>query len=407
MKEPARKENGASQSGFPGASEEMFALLVSQVKDYAIFALDPEGRVATWNEGAARIKGYTADEVLGRHFSAFYPESDKAAGKPDWELEIAIREGRFEDVGWRVRNDGTMFWANVVITPLWDEARRLKGFAKVTRDITGQREKEQKREQTQREEADTLRALARRAAELERVKSDFLNLASHELRGPVALVRGYVSMMEEGDLDIDAVREIAPVLSGRLAQMELMIKQMLETARLEQGRLDLQPTEFDLREVVSDQVADLAPLATRTPLALELPRESVIVMADRMRIATVIANLLDNAIKYSPDGGGIRIFLSTRNGRAFVSVSDRGVGIEPRDLDKLFQRFVRLDTETNKAVGGTGLGLFLAREIARRHGGDILVESRPGQGSNFTLALPSGPSPLGSERELTAPTLLR
>lgn len=367
----------------------MFRLLVSQVRDYAIFMLDTEGHVATWNEGAERIKGYTAADIIGSHFSRFYPEEDRRAGKPEWELEIATRDGRFEDEDWRVRKDGTRFWANVVITALKDDSGELRGFAKVTRDITSRHEEEQQRAESQRQEADQLRAHATRAAELEASKSDFLNLASHELRGPVALLRGYVSMIVDGDLDIDGIQRIAPLLSGRLAQMELLIKQMLETARLEQGVLDIASEVVDLCTVTTEQVSDYQPVAApEKRIQLDIPDSPVYVLGDRTRIATIVANLLDNAIKYSPDGSVVRVFVARRGDRAFVGVADTGTGIAAGDVGKLFQRFTRLETEQNKTIGGTGLGLYLCRHIARRHGGDILVDSTLGVGSNFTLSLP-------------------
>jgi len=371
------------------AGEEMFSLLVSQVVDYAIFLLDPRGNVASWNEGAQRIKGYTAAEIIGRHFSAFYPEEDARAGKPEFELEVADRTGRFEDEGWRVRKDGSMFYANVIITALRGAGGELRGYAKVTRDITDRRADEERQREAQRQEAAQLREHAERVARLERSKSDFLNLASHELRGPLTVVRGYVSMIEEGDLEGEKLREVAPVISGKLAQMELLVRQMLEAARLEHDRLELNTELFDLRAVARDQVREFRPLATRhQSLEADLPETPVYVVADRSRIGTIAANLIDNAIKYSIHGGKITVLVTQRDNHAFLSVQDHGIGIAPEKMAELFTRFGRIEVEGTRNIGGTGLGLYLSRQIARRHGGDILAESSLGKGSRFTLSLP-------------------
>jgi PAS domain S-box-containing protein len=372
------------------ASNQLFRLLVLGVVDYAIFMLDPDGRIASWNEGAQRIKGYAPEEIIGRHFSVFYPRQDVESGKPGWELEIAEREGRFEDEGWRLRKDGSRFWANVVITALRDEEGRLRGFAKVTRDITARREQEQRAELEREREAEQLREHAARMAELEKSKTQFLNLASHELRGPLAVVRGYVSMLEDGTIPPEKVGEVAPLLEVKLQQMELLVQQMLETARLESNVLQLKLERFDLGREVAQVVDSFRPLGGPVhPLRLWLPREPVWVVADRPRVTTIVANLVDNAIKYSPHGGPIEVTVRGDPRWASVSVRDWGIGIPEADREKLFRRFGRVVPE-ELAISGTGLGLFLSREMARRHGGDLLLESAPVRGSCFTLRLPVG-----------------
>lgn len=371
------------------ASEDMFRLLVSGVKDLAIFMLDPAGHVATWNDGAERIKGYRADEIVGRHFSVFYPEHDVESGKPDWELVVAERDGRFEDEGWRVRKDGTRFWANMVVTALRDEHGTLRGYAKVTRDITDRKLAEQRRAEVQRRESEQLREHVRRMAQLEKTKSEFLNLASHELRGPLAVLKGYLSMFEDETMTPQELPEILPMLSGKLQQMELLVQQMLETARLEANRLSLNAESFDLREVAERVVGNYQLFAHSThEITLATPEEAVLVRGDRARLETVVSNLVDNAIKYSPHGGIIRCLVASRRERAFVSVQDTGLGIAEEAMDSLFTRFGRIVTPENSHISGTGLGLYLAREIVRRHGGDILVKSREGSGSQFTVVLP-------------------
>jgi len=379
-----RKSNTAE----PRDLGDQFALLVSGVVDYAIFMLDPAGVIVTWNEGAQRIKGYKATEVIGRHFSIFYPPAEVRNRKPDWELEVAKREGRYEEEGWRLRKDGTRFWANVIITALRDETGRLRGFGKVTRDLTEWKRIDDLRNAEREAEVTRLHAHADRMAELERTKADFLNLASHELRGPMTVIRGYNSMLADGTLSPGQFASVARLLDLKLAQMDRLIEQMLETARLERDDLELEQEEFDLRFVVQEQIDILRPLTRDHRLVLDAGDPAPLVRGDRTRISTVVANFLDNAIKYSPDGGEIRCSACLRDSRAIVSVRDEGLGIAPEHMPRLFSRFGRLPTEENMNIPGTGLGLFLCKEIANRHGGDITVRSKPGVGSEFTLTLP-------------------
>jgi PAS domain S-box-containing protein len=369
-------------------SDHSFRLLVSNVRDYAIFMLDRNGVIVTWNEGAQRIKGYREEEVLGKHFSIFYEPDLVAAGQPDWELIVAERDGRFEHEGWRLRKDGSRFWANVVITALRDASGKLCGFGKVTRDITERRAAQERQAEEQRREAAQLREHAERMRQLEKTKADFLNLASHELRGPLAIVKGYLSMFEDGTLSPDELFEVLPTLTDKVQQIELLVQQMLETARLDESRLVLTRDAFDLREVAERVVRSIQRLTDAHELQVLAPHEPVVVQADRARIETVISNLVDNAVKYSPAGGLIRCLVATNRRRAFVSVEDRGIGLAPEAIEGLFTRFGRIVTPENSHISGTGLGLYLAREIARRHGGDIVVESTAGRGSRFTLTLP-------------------
>jgi PAS domain S-box-containing protein len=381
---------GPGQSPAPGGmSEETYRLLVSNVRDYAIFMLDTRGCIVSWNEGAQRIKGYREDEILGCHFSIFYDREAIQSGKPQGELVTAAEEGKFEEEGWRLRKDGTRFWASVVITALHDETGRLRGFGKVTRDITERKLAEERRAEEQRREAEVLRQHAEAMRLLEKAKSDFLNLASHELRGPLAVLKGYVSMFQDRTMEPAELSDVLPVLAMKVQEIELLVQQMLETARLDEDHLVLHHESFDLRDALDRVLARFRPIAgPRHPLRASIPGEPVMTRADVGRVETVLANLVDNAIKYSPDGGSVRCRIGTEAGRVFVSVQDEGIGIAREAIGQLFSRFGRIVTPQNAHIGGTGLGLYLSREIARRHGGDILVTSRLGRGSRFTLVLP-------------------
>jgi PAS domain S-box-containing protein len=364
-------------------------LLVSNVVDYAIFMLDPTGRVVTWNQGAGRIKGYTADEIIGRHFSIFYPWEDATTGKPDWNLEVAKRDGRYAEEGWRLRKDGERFWASVVITALHDETGGLRGFGKVTRDLTERKLQEEWRNAARDREEQRLRSHAERMTELERTKTQFLNLASHELRGPLTVLRGYISMLEDGSIPADRITATARLLETKVAQIDMLVEQMLETARLEQDAMAPVENVVDIGDVVQEQVEIFRPLSSRHRMVVRQDGVPLVVKGDRSRISTIVANLLDNALKYSPGGGDIGLSSGRLDSDVYVAVRDEGLGIRAEDIPKLFTRFGRLPVEDNITIPGTGLGLFLCREIALRHGGDISVRSEPGVGSEFTLTLPS------------------
>ena len=377
------------RKGSTGASAgDQLELLVSNVVDYAIFMLDTTGRIVTWNEGAQRINGYTADEIIGRHFSVFYPVEDALHKKPDWELEVATRDGRYEEEGWRIRKDGSRFWASVVITALRDDTGRLHGFGKVTRDLTERRIREEASNAERDREAARLRSHVERMAELEQVKTEFLNLASHELRGPLTVIRGYNSLLQEGAIPAEQIPAVARLLETKLAQMERLVEQMLETARLEHDTFDLYRETFDLGDVVQEQLDVFRPLSPNHRFTLDADRTPLLVQGDRARIGTVVSNLMDNAVKYSPGGGDITCTVRRMGTQVYFSVRDEGMGIAPEHLPTLFTRFGRLPTDANVTIPGTGLGLFLCREIASRHGGDVTVRSTPGEGSEFRLTLP-------------------
>ncbi len=242
----------------------------------------------------------------------------------------------------------------------------------------------------QEREASRLRAKAEQLADLEKAKSEFLHLASHELRGPAAMLRGYLSMIEDGSLGAlpPAMMPILPVLKAKAAQINMLANEMVEAARLEDRRLQLKLKRVDLNQAVQRAIRNAEPTLTpRHRMTIdEQSRDGLFVRADVMRLDIIIGNLIDNAIKYSPDGGAVNIRTSTDEGVAVVRVEDQGIGIAPEDIDRLFVRFSRLNQRPD--VPGTGLGLYLARELARLHGGDIVAVSTSGEGSTFTLSLP-------------------
>ena len=232
---------------------------------------------------------------------------------------------------------------------------------------------------------------AERIEALEKAKAELLNVASHELRGPLTVARGYVSMLADGTLGAlpDQPAEVLPVVAAKLTEMELLVDQMLEASRLEESRLVLRTKRADLRQLAHEALCVTRPLqGDRRQIVLDLPQREVAVTVDPERVVTIVTNLLSNAVKYSPNGGDIRCRVSYTGERARVSVRDRGLGIAPEHLDRLFTRFGRIVTSDNSNISGAGLGLYVSRELAREHGGDITVISSLGQGSEFTLELP-------------------
>lgn len=244
----------------------------------------------------------------------------------------------------------------------------------------------------ERGQSERLRQHAERSAELEGMKREFLLLASHELRSPLAVARGYADMLRDGSLGVppESFRRPLDVMQAKLGEIASLVDDMLETARLETGNLRLVRSDVDMRELVRSAVDVVRPAVDeRHELEIELPREPVVVCGDSERLRRIAVNLLDNAVKYSPAGGPVHCAVSRNRGTVHLEVSDRGVGIPEDALGRLFQRFGRIVTPSTNSIPGTGLGLYLCRELARAHGGDISVTSREGEGSTFTVTLPA------------------
>ena len=365
-------------------SEERFRLMVQSVKDYAIFMLDPKGHIASWNEGAQRIKGYTADEIIGRHFSVFYPPEDVAAGKPPWELEVATREGRFEDEDWRVRKDGSRFWANVIITPLRNDVGELIGFAKVSRDLTERRAAEDRAIEN-----------ARRLAEVEvanRAKSEFLAAMSHELRTPLNAIGGYAELIElgVGGLVTEQQRSYLSRIRGSQHHLLGIITDLLNYSRIEAGHVTYELVDVPVPAAIESVLALLERQAETKSVVLErLPcAPEIVARADRTKTEQIVLNLLSNAVKFTPAGGHVAIGCGADAQQVFITVRDNGPGIPAEKHAAIFEPFVQLGRTLTSPHEGTGLGLAISRDLARAMGGDVSVESVVNEGSTFTLTLP-------------------
>ncbi|SDD21749.1 PAS domain S-box-containing protein [Variovorax sp. CF079] len=364
-------------------SEERFRLMVDGVKDYAIFMLDPGGYVVSWNTGAKANKGYEAGEIIGRHFSVFYPPEVAATGFPDKELEIAREVGRYEDEGWRVRKDGSRFWASVVITALFDATGRHRGFAKVTRDLT------------ERRRASILEDEGRRI-------TTFLAMLGHELRNPLAPIANALAIVEHPNAEGGTLKRMSGIISRQLKQITRLVDDLLDVGRITSGKIHLEAKPVKLSEVIAEAVETVKPMADtkRHTLALDTPAKDLWISGDRARMIQVVCNLLNNAVKFTPGGGHIKVRLQAAGSDAEISVSDDGPGIPPQHLPRIFMMFAQGDQDVSRSQGGLGLGLTLVQQLVTLHGGEISAFSKgvPGQGSEFVIHLPTIAAPLEMRR---------
>jgi PAS domain S-box-containing protein len=362
-------------------SEERFRLLVENVVDYAIFMLDPEGHVATWNAGAQRLKQYSPEEIIGQSFERFYPPEDRATGRPQRLLEHARTQGVAIDEGWRTRKDGTRFWGHVVITAMHDEHGVLRGFTKITRDLTGQRAAEQERERL----VQTQEAL--------RLRDEFLSIASHELKTPLTGLQLRLQTMmrrlgKAATKDTAALEQLEKAIAqGR--RLAMLIENLLDVSRIATGRMKVQVEGCDLGDIVREAAEHLAEAAHIARCAVHLAMPAGIVGDwDRLRLGQVVTNLLTNAIKYGA-GKPIEVKVEATADGGRLSVTDHGIGVAAEDLERIFGRFERAVPAQN--FGGLGLGLYVSQQIVEAHGGRLSVTSEPGVTTTFIVDLPAVP----------------
>ena len=379
------------------AAEELFRLLTSNVVDFAIIMLNPSGNIVRWNAGAERIKGFSADEVIGKHYTQFYIQADADVGKPRNELEIAKRDGKFEGLGWQLRKDGTRFYANVVITALRDESGALRGFAKITRDIT---ERQQASEALFRS-AGELSALNEKLAaardiaeDASRFKSEFVANMSHEIRTPMNGIIGLCSVLLKSGLN-DTQASYAVGIREAGSSLLSVINDILDFSKIEAGRLDLSTGEFDPIRVVESACEIVAAQARAKQLSIMSFVEPAVpprLRGDSDRLRQVLLNLISNAVKFCDQGEiVVRASLeSTAELRCTVkfSVVDKGIGLTEEQQNRLFNPFTQADGSISRKYGGTGLGLSISKRLVELMGGTIGVESIHGVGSNFWFTVP-------------------
>jgi PAS domain S-box-containing protein len=402
------KDHG-SQTPAAQMDAEAFRLLVESTTDYAIFMLDTGGHVVSWNAGAERIKGYTAHEIIGQHFSVFYPPDANERAWPAHELAEATRVGRFEDEGWRVRKDGSRFWANVIITALRGADGTLRGFAKVTRDMTRRKAHEERI-------AGLTRELERRVAELDATNRElsqknaenesFVYSVSHDLRSPLVNLQGFSQeLMMTGEalkkvvagpgVPPDVRTEAEALIGGDLQEsigfirnavkhLGNIIDGLLRLSRV--GRVEYESVPVDVNAVVADIVAAMRTSIVEAGARIETGRLPV-VNGDRNAIGQIFANIIGNALKsFDENRPGVIEISAAGTAPPVFAIRDNGVGISFEFQSKIFQVFQHVHRSRTR---GEGMGLAIVRRIVERHGGRIWFESRPGEGTTFFFTLAS------------------
>jgi PAS domain S-box-containing protein len=365
-------------------TEQRFSLLVDGVTDYAIYMLDPNGIVTSWNRGAQRIKGYRTEEIVGQHFSCFYPEEDRKANAPQQTLEIAARDGRFEAEALRVRKDGSRFLANVVIDALKDEGGQLIGFAKITRDVS-------ERVQAARELERLNRELQKRATELEASNKELESFAysvSHDLRAPLRHVAGYSELLQKqasSSLDDKSRRYVQTILESA-KRMGNLIDDLLAFSRL--GRAEAKMRAVDLQQVVKEAIAEVSRDTRDRDIAWKIGALPAC-HGDSSMLKLVVVNLVSNAVKFTRMRTRAEIEIGCvdkDNDELEVFVRDNGAGFDMQYANKLFGVFQRLHLA--EQFEGTGIGLATVQRITHRHGGQVRAEGAVDQGATFYFSLP-------------------
>ncbi len=479
--------------------DEIFRRLVESVRDYAIFMLTPDGHIASWNSGAELIKQYKAPEIIGRHFSIFYEPDAVASGWPQEELRRATAAGRFEDEGWRVRKDGTRFWANVVISPLRDASGALVGFSKVTRDLTERRRHEEQLRQSEewlrlivdgvkdhamflldaegrvvscnpavrqvlgylasemigQDAANLYAAEDRRSgkpqAEMSavahagffhsegwKVKADgtrfwadtsisairdsagnasgfvhivkdlsderriveleaeghrvfeFIAMLSHELRNPLAPIRNAVSMLKRPEGQQQSGK-YADMIGRQVAHLTRLVDDLLDVSRITTGKIEVERTSLEVNTLV--QVAVESMRSTLEvyghTLTLKLAPQPVFLDGDSVRLTQVVVNLLTNAAKYTAPNGHVEVSVARSHSVVRIEVSDNGMGMSPTLIQRAFEPFVQGERSVSRSEGGLGIGLTLVKKIVDLHGGSVVAASAGlNKGARFTVTLP-------------------
>jgi len=342
--------------------DELYQLFVGGIKDYGIFMLDPNGLIITWNAGAQVIKGWSEAEILNQHFSIFYSEEDKNSGKPQQHLEMAAANGRFESTGWRQRKDGSRFWANVVLTPIYEKSGVLRGFAKVTRDLTERKLTEQR-------------------------LNEFYVVLAHELRTPLVSMRGSLDLIRTGALPPEQAQELLDISQTEAQRMLRLIDDLLDLKKIEEGQLKLNLVTVDPQSLVLRAINGLSGMTMECHVQMSSETLSTkLLRCDEDRILQVMSNLLSNAIKFSPPGSPVSVKVEDCRLGVRFSITDKGPGIPHKELRKLFQKFQQISTSDNR-YSGSGLGLAISKSIVEQHGGKIGVDSEVGAGSTIWFEL--------------------
>jgi len=378
---------------------EQFHILVDSVEEYAIYMLDPSGNVVTWNRGAQKIKGYTAEEIIGKNFACFYTAEDVATEKPQRNLREAARRGNIREQGLRIRKDGSTFEAEVVLTALRDSSGKLRGYSKVTRDIT---------DQIRSREFEAEKIAAQKAS---KSKDDFLAALSHELRTPLTPALAAATYLEDNAAKLPPeFAEDVQMIKRNVQLQARLIDDLLDLARITRGKLHLDLESCDAHSIIRNAIetASSAIASKKLKLSTNLHAKEHCIGADGIRLQQVFWNLINNAVKFTPQGGQIAIrTYNDERGRFHLDIADNGIGIEPERLASLFRPFEQADSSVTRQFGGLGLGLAISKHLVDLHHGKIEAESRGRSfGATFKVTLNTLPQG-GGQTDLRSRTLQR
>jgi PAS domain S-box-containing protein len=352
--------------------EEQYRLLTENVRDFAIFLVDTAGKIATWNTGAERIMGYDDNEAIGQPFGLLFRPQDIMNREPEKELSIALEKSRSEDERWHVRKDGSQFWAMGVVTPLWGDDGKLRGYAKIMRDIT-----DRKRAETE-------------LADANHRKDEFLAMLAHELRNPLAPILNGLHILRHEHSVSPSGHEALGMIDRQAKQLTRLVDDLLDVSRIITGKVGLRKERVELHNIINNAVETVRPLieSRKHEFCESLPTESIWLEADPARLTQVIGNLLTNAAKYTEPGGHVQLAAERVGSDVIIRVKDTGIGILPEMLHRIFDSFVQGDRSIDRAQGGLGIGLTLAKSLVELHGGKIEAHSPGvGKGSEFVVRL--------------------
>ena len=379
---------------------EMFSLLIEAVSDYAIFALDTNGIILSWNSGARRLKGYEASEIIGTHFSRFYTEEDLSRKHPQFELTMALKNGSYQEEGWRVNKNGFHFWASVVITALKDSKGIHRGFAKVTRDLTERKKSEDELrlvnhglEERVKERTAEL-AQAKEEAELAVASRDeFLSIASHELQTPLTSLKLQTQsrkrQLQKGlflKLTQESFYQMVDQDEKQINRISRLVDDMLQITHMASGKVSFNFEQTDLGLLVSDVLNRFSPQLEDNNITLSTKiNPDIIGNWDRYKLEQVVIDLLPNAVKYDHNGP-IEVEVKQDKKNAILLVRDYGIGIKAEDHERVFKQFERAISASN--ISGLGLGLYIVKKLIESHKGSISIQSELNKGSEFIIQLP-------------------
>lgn len=364
--------------------EERLELFVENVRDYAIFMLDPQGRVITWNAGVQRVLGYREEEFIGLDFRRLFRTAEQGAAQE--EMSQAAETGRSEDERWHVRKDATELWVSGVLTALRDARGGIRGFAKIMRDTTALKILHTEREDRLRQERE-MRDQAERA---NRIKDEFLGTVSHELRTPLNAILGWARMLSSGQVDSTRSARAIHIIERNADWLARLVEDLIDVSRIMSGKLELDVRRVEMGEVVDTALESLQNKVEEKKIQVKVSRAADLtpIEGDPVRLRQVISNLLSNAVKFTPSGGTVTVDVHRRDGEIHVTVEDTGIGISTAALPHIFDRFHQAAT-ARRRTDGLGLGLAIARQIVAAHHGTIEAHSEgEGKGARFIVRLP-------------------